>query len=362
MKIAVLPGDGIGKEVTSQAVKALHAVLGDARAQLTEADIGGAGYASAGDPLPAATLELARQSDAILLGGAGVPEDESRPPEKAAGRGLLRLRKELGLFANFRPAFLFPELSGASTLKPEIVDGLDLIILRELNGDVYYGQPRGFETSPSGERSGFNTMRYSESEVERIGRVAFETARGRRRKVCSVDKANVLETSALWREVMVRLGPEYPDVELSHLYVDAAAMALMRNPTQFDVIVTGNIFGDILSDAAAMLTGSIGMLPSASIGAGRKGLYEPVHGTAPDIAGRDIANPLASILSMAMMLRQSFDLAVHAGRVESAVRQVLRAGYRTSDIFEAGAKWVGTEKMGDLVMEAIRHGIRRGIH
>ena len=255
------------------------------------------------------------------------------------------------------PAFLFPELAGASTLKPEIVDGLDIIILRELNGDVYYGQPRGFETSASGERSGFNTMRYSESEVERIGRVAFETARQRRKKVCSVDKANVLETSALWREVMMRLGPEYPDVELSHLYVDAAAMALMRNPKQFDVIVMGNIFGDILSDAAAMLTGSIGMLPSASMGTGRKGLFEPVHGTAPDIAGKDVANPLASILSMAMMLRQSFDLdGAEPTRREGRSRRT-RAGYRTADIFEAGMKRVGTEEMGDLVASAIRRAI-----
>ncbi len=354
MKIAVLPGDGIGKEVTRQAVKCLHAVLGD-KPRPTD----GSARSAALDMkrratlCRAATLELARQSDAILLGGAGVLEDESRPPEKAAGRGLLRLRKELGLFANFRPAFLFPELAGASTLKPEIVDGLDIIILRELNGDVYYGQPRGFETSASGERSGFNTMRYSESEVERIGRVAFETARRRHGKVCSVDKANVLETSALWREVMVRLGPEYPDVELSHLYVDAAAMALMRNPKQFDVIVTGNIFGDILSDAAAMLTGSIGMLPSASMGTGRKGLFEPVHGTAPDIAGKDVANPLASILSMAMMLRQSFDLRDQSERVEKAVRNVLQAGYRTADIFETGLKRVGTEEMGDLVASAI---------
>ena len=357
MNIAVLPGDGIGKEVTLQAVKCLQIVLGGTRAHLTEAPIGGAGYDAAGDPLPAATLELARRSDAILLGGAGVREDESRPPDKAAGSGLLRLRKELGLFANFRPAYLFPELSGASTLKPEIVNGLDLIILRELNGDVYYGQPRGFETSASGERSGFNTMRYSESEVERIGRVAFETARRRRKKVCSVDKANVLETSALWREVMVRLGSDYPDVELSHLYVDSAAMALMRNPRQFDVVVTGNLFGDILSDAAAMLTGSIGMLPSASMGEGRKGLYEPVHGTAPDIAGKDIANPLASILSMAMMLRQSFDLTEEADRVEYAVRRVLHAGYRTADIFEKGATQVGTTEMGDLVAEAIRSAL-----
>jgi 3-isopropylmalate dehydrogenase len=353
MKIAVLPGDGIGKEVTRQAVKALNAVLGDGRAQLTEAPIGGAGYDAAGDPLPASTLDLARHSDAILLGGAGVAEDDLRPPEKAAGSGLLRLRKALGLFANFRPAFLLPELAGASTFKPEIVNGLDLIILRELNGDVYYGQPRGFETSPTGERSGFNTMRYSESEVERIGRVAFEAASGRRKKLCSVDKANVLETSALWRQVMVRLGREYPDVELSHLYVDAAAMALMRNPLQFDVVVTGNIFGDILSDAAAMLTGSIGMLPSASLGAGKLGLYEPVHGTAPDIAGKDIANPLASILSMAMMLRHSFDLTEEAERVEHAVRHVLQRGYRTADIFEPGSKRVGTEAMGDLVAQAL---------
>jgi 3-isopropylmalate dehydrogenase len=352
MKIAILPGDGIGKEVTQQAVKCLEMVVRGAPLELTEAPIGGAGYDAAGDPLPAATLELARKSDAILLGGAGVKEDEARPPEKAAGVGLLRLRKELELFANFRPAFMFPELLGASTLKPEVVRGLDLVILRELNGDVYYGQPRGFETH-NGERAGFNTMRYSESEVERIGRVAFETARTRRRKVCSVDKANVLETSALWREVMVRIGKEYPDVELTHLYVDAAAMALMRNPKQFDVIVTGNIFGDILSDAAAMLTGSIGMLPSASMGKGTRGLFEPVHGTAPDIAGQDIANPLASILSMAMMLRQSFHLSKQAGQVETAVRRVLQQGYRTADIMEPGARQVGTTEMGDRVVAAL---------
>jgi 3-isopropylmalate dehydrogenase len=353
MKIAILPGDGIGKEVTRQAVKCLEAVLKRESPELTEAPIGGAGYDAAGDPLPAATLELARKSDAILLGGAGVKEDETRPPEKAAGVGLLRLRKALELYANFRPAFMFPELIGASTLKPEVVEGLDLIILRELNGDVYYGQPRGFETTATGERAGFNTMRYSESEVERIGRVAFETARTRRRKVCSVDKSNVLETSALWREVMVRLGKEYPDVELTHLYVDAAAMALMRYPKQFDVIVTGNLFGDILSDAAAMLTGSIGMLPSASMGTGTRGLFEPVHGTAPDIAGKDIANPLASILSMAMMLRQSFHLVKEAEQVEAAVRRVLRQGYRTADIMEPGAIQLGTIEMGDKVVAAL---------
>jgi 3-isopropylmalate dehydrogenase len=353
MKIAILPGDGIGKEVTQQGVKCLEAVLKRESLELTEAPIGGAGYDAAGDPLPAATLELARKSDAILLGGAGVKEDETRPPDKAAGVGLLRLRKALELYANFRPAFMFPELAGASTLKPEVVEGLDLIILRELNGDVYYGEPRGFELTAAGERAAFNTMRYSESEVERIGRVAFETARTRRRKVCSVDKANVLETSALWREVMVRLGKEYPDVELTHLYVDAAAMALMRYPKQFDVIVTGNIFGDILSDAAAMLTGSIGMLPSASMGTGTRGLFEPVHGTAPDIAGLDVANPLASILSMAMMLRQSFHLVSEAEQVEAAVQRVLRQGYRTADIMEPGATRVGTTEMGDKVVAAL---------
>ena len=248
---------------------------------------------------------------------------------------------------------MFPELVGASPLKPEVVEGLDLVIPRELNGDVYYGQPRGFRTDPSGERVGLNTMLYSESEVERIGHVAFKAARSRRRKVCSVDKANVLETSALWREVMTRVGREYPDVELSHLYVDAAAMALMRNPRQFDVIVTGNVFGDILSDQAAMLTGSIGMLPSASLGAGKKGLHEPVHGTAPDIAGKNVANPLASILSVAMMLRHSFDMEEHAARMERAVRSVLRAGYRTADIFQPGARRVGTEEMGDAVAESV---------
>jgi len=354
MKIAVLPGDGIGKEVTRQAVKVLKAVLGSVPCELHEAPIGGAGYEAAGDPLPPATLDLARECDAILLGGAGVPEDETRPPAMAAGVGLLRLRKELALFANFRPAFLFPELLHASTLKPEVVEGLDLMILRELNGDVYYGQPRGISTNPeTGERTGFNTMTYSESEVERIGHVAFQTARRRRKKVLSVDKANVLETSALWREVMTRVGLAYPDVALSHMYVDAAAMALLRNPRAFDVIVTGNLFGDILSDQASMLTGSIGMLPSASLGYGKKGLYEPVHGTAPDIAGRDIANPLAAILSVVMMLRYTFDMEQQAARIDSAVRAVLRDGYRTADILEPGARGVGTEEMGDRVVQAI---------
>jgi 3-isopropylmalate dehydrogenase len=354
MKIAILPGDGIGKEVTAQAVKVLRALLGSSNGlEMQEAPIGGAGLEAAGDPLPPSTLKLARESDAILFGGAGVPEDEFRPPNQMAGYGLLRLRKELSLFANFRPAFLFPELVGASTLKPEVVAGLDLLILRELNGGLYYGQPRGIEKMASGERFGFNTMRYSESEVERIGHVAFRAARLRRKKVCSVDKANVLETSALWREVMIRVGHDYPDVELSHLFIDAAVMALMRNPKQFDVMVAENTFGDILSDAAAMLTGSIGMLPSASLGNDKRGLYEPVHGTAPDIAGKDIANPLASILSAAMMLRLSFDRDDLAVRIEQAVRSVLQKGLRTGDILEPGMQRVGTEAMGNAVAAAI---------
>jgi 3-isopropylmalate dehydrogenase len=356
MRIAVLPGDGIGKEVTAQAVKALRAVLDGASYELHEAPVGEEGYKASGDPLPQATLDLTRGCDAILFGAAGVAEDERRPPSEAAGTGLLRLRRELGLFANFRPAFLFPELIGASTLKPEVVEGLDIMILRELNGGLYYAQPRGIETEASGQRVGFNTMRYSESEVARIGHVAFETARKRRKKVCSVDKSNVLETSALWREVMIRVGRDYPDVELSHMYVDAAAMVLVRKPTQFDVIVTENTFGDILSDEAAMLTGSIGMLPSASMGTDKKGLYEPVHGSAPDIAGQDIANPLGAILSAAMMLRYSFELEPSAADIERAVRSVLQQGYRTADILEPGKRRVGTEEMGDRVADAIRCG------
>ena len=355
MKIAVLPGDGIGKEVTAQGIKALKAAVGDTyKLELHEAPIGGAGFDACGDSLPAATLDLAQQSDAILHGASGVAEDERRLPQQAAGFALLRLRKALGLFANLRPAFMFPELLGSSTLKPEVVDGLDMMILRELAGDLYYGEPRGIETCGNGERAGFNTMRYSESEVERIGRFAFTLARQRRKKVCSVDKANVLETSALWRQVIIRVAREYPDVELSHLLVDAAAMVLVRNPKQFDVIVTGNMFGDILSDEAGMLTGSLGMLPSASLGENKRGLYEPVHGSAPDIAGKDIANPLASILSVAMMLRYSFDLEAQALRIERAVRDVLRQGYRTADIFEPGTRRVGTEEMGDAVAEALR--------
>ncbi len=357
MRIAVLPGDGIGKEVTSEAVKALRAVLGqDTALELIEAPIGQAGIDAAGDPLPAETAEIASAADAILFGAAGVPGDETIPYAMRPGASLLRLRKKLGLFANFRPAFLFPELAGASSLRPEIVEGLDLMILRELTGDIYFGEPRGIHTLASGEREGYNTMRYSESEIERIAHVAFQTARQRRRKVCSVDKANVLETMQLWREVVTRVSKQYPDVELTHLFVDAAAMMLMRAPKQFDVMVTGNIFGDILSDAAAMLTGSIGMLPSASMALDKKGLYEPVHGTAPDIAGRNLANPIASILSMGMMLRYSFNQPDNADRVERAVRKVLADGYRTGDIAQAGCKQIGTSEMGDAVAAAIAGG------
>jgi 3-isopropylmalate dehydrogenase len=353
MKIAVLPGDGIGKEVTAEAVKVLRAALGSEAFEFTEAPVGGAGVEAAGDPLPPHTLEIAQRADAILFGSAGVPGDEAIPYAMRPGASLLRLRKALGLFANFRPAFLFPELVDASTLKREVVEGLDIMILRELTGDLYFGEPRGVITNAAGEREAFNTMRYSEGEVERIARVAFETARRRRRKVCSVDKANVLETMQLWREVVTRVGKDYPDVELTHMFVDAAAMMLMRAPKQFDVIVTGNVFGDILSDAAAMLTGSIGMLPSASMAAGSKGLYEPVHGSAPDIAGKNVANPLAAILSAEMMLRYSFDDARNADRISAAVRKVLAAGYRTVDIFQPGMVRVGTKEMGDAVAAAL---------
>jgi len=353
MKIAVLAGDGIGPDVTQEAVKVLKVVTGNQTAvELVEAPIGQAGIDSAGDPLPAATLDVARKAEAILFGAAGVPGDEAIEYAMRPGASLLRLRKHLGLFANYRPVLMFPELIGASTLKPEIVEGLDLLIFRELTGDIYFGEPRGFRVGPNGERQGFNTMVYSEGEVERIAHVAFRTARSRRRKVCSVDKANVLEASQLWREVVTRVGKEYPDVELSHMFVDAAAMMLMRAPKQFDVMVTGNIFGDILSDAAAMLTGSIGMLPSASLTLDRKGLYEPVHGTAPDIAGKNVANPLAAILSMAMMLRYSFDRPDLADRVHRAVAKVLSEGLRTPDIFQPGTQKIGTREMGDAVAAA----------
>ncbi len=353
MKIAVLPGDGIGPEIIAQAVRVLEWLKRDGLPlRWQQAPAGGAGYDAAGDPLPPDTLRLAREADAILFGSVGGVQYDNLPRPKRPEQGLLRLRQELGLFANLRPALLYPELVGASTLKPEVVSGLDILILRELTGDIYFGQPRGIREQ-GGERQGFDTMLYSESEIRRIARVGFEAAMGRSRRLCSVDKANVLETSMLWREVVTEVAKEYPQVELSHMYVDNAAMQLVRNPKQFDVIVTGNIFGDILSDEASMLTGSIGMLPSASLDAAGKGLYEPIHGSAPDIAGKDLANPLATILSLAMMLRYTFRREEMARRIEDGVRRVLAQGYRTADIWEPGLKKVGTVQMGDAVVAAL---------
>ena len=354
MNILVLPGDGIGPEVTAQATKVLRAVTANGpQFEMAEGLIGDAGLHAAGDPLPAATLEAAKKADAILFGAAGTYESDLMPPEKRGGHGLLRLRKALDLYANYRPVMAFPELLGASTLRRDVIEGVDLIVLRELTGDIYFGTPRGVSVDESGERVGINTMRYTESEIRRVGHAAFRAARKRRNKVCSVDKANVLETMALWREVMTDVGREYPDVELTHLYVDAASMHLIRRPRDFDVMVTGNIFGDILSDAAAMLTGSLGMLPSASLGEGGRGLYEPVHGSAPDIAEQDIANPLATIMSSALLLRYSFGMEEAAAIVEKSVRHVLAEGYRTADIAEPGSRRVGTEEMGDAVAAAV---------
>lgn len=354
MRTAVLGGDGIGPEVTAQAVKVLRAAVGNREPlELIEAMIGGDALERFGDPLPDATLESCRRADAILFGACGVPGDEAISYAKRPGAALLRLRKDLDLFANFRPAFLFAELEDASTLKPEVVSGLDLVILRELTGDAYFGEPRGFGTNAAGAREAFNTIRYSEPEIARIAHVAFRTARTRRRKLCSVDKANVLDVMQLWRDVVTRVGREYPDVELSHLFVDAAAMQLMRAPRQFDMMVMGNMFGDILSDAVAVLTGSIGMLPSASLDGAGRGLYEPVHGTATDIAGKDRANPLAAILSAAMMLRLSFDRPDLAGVIEQAVRRALAAGHHTADLAKPGQRSLGTRAMGDAVVEAL---------
>lgn len=351
MKIAVLPGDGIGPEIVAQAVKVLKAL--NLNLSMTEAPIGGAGYEAAGDPLPDATLKLAKESDAVLLGAVGDWKYDKLERHLRPERGLLRIRKELNLFANLRPALLYPELAGASTLKPEVVSGLDIMIVRELTGDIYFGQPRGISTLENGEREGINTMRYNESEIKRIGRVAFDIAMKRNKKVCSVDKANVLETTELWRQVMIELSAEYPEVELSHMYVDNAAMQLIRAPKQFDVMVTGNIFGDILSDEASMLTGSIGMLPSASLDANNKGMYEPSHGSAPDIAGKDVANPLATILSAAMMLRYTFNDEANAAKIEIACKKALAQGYRTADIATEGCKLVGCSAMGDAVVAAM---------
>jgi len=350
MKICVLPGDGIGPEITAEAVRVLKAV--EPAVEMEEALLGGCAVDATGDPYPEATRKLARAADAVLLGAVGGPQYDSLPREQRPERGLLGIRKDLGLFANLRPAVLYAELANASTLKPEVVAGLDILIIRELTGDIYFGQPRGIETR-DGEKVGINTMIYSESEIRRIGRVAFESARKRNKKVCSVDKMNVLECTQLWRDVMIEVAKDYPDVELSHMLVDNAAMQLVRNPKQFDVMVTGNMFGDILSDEASMLTGSIGMLPSASLDANNKGLYEPCHGSAPDIAGQGVANPLATILSAAMMLRYTFAKEESAARIEQAVRKVLAQGFRTGDIYEPGTKKVGTKAMGDAVLAAL---------
>src|SRR5947208_3207507 len=355
MKIAVLPGDGVGTEVIAEALKVLAALRREGLAfEMEQASVGGAAYDTSGDPLPDATLELANKSDAILFGAVGDPRYASLPREKRPEQAILRLRKELGLFANLRPASVFPELADASTLRPEVVAGLDILIVRELTGDIYFGQPRGIRKVEGGMREGFDTMRYTDEEIRRIAHAGFRAARKRKRKLCSVDKANVLETSQLWREVVSVVGEEYAEVELVHMYVDNAAMQLLKNPGQFDVIVTGNMFGDILSDEASMLTGSIGMLPSASLDEKGKGLYEPIHGSAPDIAGKNLANPLAAILSAAMMLRYSFDQDRVAVRVEGAVKKVLAQGYRTADIFRQGTRRVSTREMGDAVVAALR--------
>ena len=355
MKIAVLPGDGIGPEIVAEAVKVLNA-LGESF-EMEEAPVGGAGYEAKGHPLPEDTLKLAKQADAILFGSVGDWKYDNLARELRPEQAILGLRKHLALFANLRPAICYPELTAASSLKPEIVAGLNILIVRELNGDIYFGSPKGIRTATDGlfpgAREGFDTMRYSEPEVERIAHVAFQAARKRHKRVCSVDKANVLETSQLWKEVMIRVGKEYSDVELSHMYVDNAAMQLVKAPKAFDVVVTGNLFGDILSDEAAMLTGSIGMLPSASLDKNNKGLYEPSHGSAPDIAGKGIANPLATILSAAMMLRYSLGKAEQADRIETAVQKVLAQGYRTGDIKTEGCQLVGTREMGEAVLKAL---------
>ncbi|MEY4959858.1 MAG: 3-isopropylmalate dehydrogenase [Pseudomonadota bacterium] len=350
MKIAVLPGDGIGPEIVAQAVRVIEVLRGDGlNFEMEPGLMGGCAVDATGEPFPEATRRLVKDADAILLGAVGGPQYDSLPRPQRPERGLLDIRKSLNLFANLRPAVLYPELANASTLKPDVVAGLDILIVRELTGDIYFGEPRGIEMR-EGQRVGFNTMIYSESEIRRIAHIAFQAAQKRDRKLCSVDKMNVLECTQLWREVVIETSSEYPDVELTHMLVDNAAMQLVRNPRQFDVMVTGNIFGDILSDEASMLTGSIGMLPSASLDENNKGLYEPIHGSAPDIAGKDVANPLATILSLAMMMRYTFSQESVSKRIEMAVKKVLSQGYRTSDIYESGMRRVGTAGMGDAVL------------
>jgi 3-isopropylmalate dehydrogenase len=354
MNIAVLAGDGIGPEIVAQALKVLHALATDGLGiEMEEAPFGGAGFDACGDPLPAASLKLANNADAVLCGAVGGPKYDALPRPQRPEQGILRIRKELGLFANLRPAIMYPELVGASSLKPEVVSGLDIMIIRELTGDIYFGEPRGRRDNARGEREGYDMMLYSEPEIRRIAEIGFLTALKRGKKLCSVDKENVLETSRFWREIVNDVAKKYPQVALSHMYVDNAAMQLVRAPKQFDVIVTGNMFGDILSDEASMLTGSIGMLPSASLDSNGKGLYEPSHGSAPDIAGKNIANPLATILSSAMMLRYTFNKDEWAYRVEAAVKNVLAQGLRTADIYEPGTCKVSTTEMGDAVVAAL---------
>jgi len=355
MKIAVLPGDGIGTEIVAEAVKVLKAL--DLKFELEQADVGGAAYDKHGHPLPEATLKLARQADAILFGAVGDWKYDKLERQFRPEQAILGLRKALGLFANFRPAICYEQLTHASSLKPELVAGLDILIIRELTGDIYFGQPRGRRVAPDGHFPGseeaFDTMRYTRPEIERIARVAFEAARKRGRRVTSVDKANVLETFQLWKDVVTEVHQDYADVQLDHMYVDNAAMQLVKEPKKFDVVVTGNMFGDILSDEAAMLTGSIGMLPSASLNDKKQGLYEPSHGSAPDIAGKGVANPLATILSAAMMLRFSLGQPEAADRIEAAVKKVLAEGLRTPDIYSAGTTKVGTREMGEAVLRAL---------
>jgi 3-isopropylmalate dehydrogenase len=350
MNVAILPGDGIGPEIIVQARRVLDKL--GLKLEFQEAPVGGAAYEKHGDPLPASTLQVAKNADAVLFGAVGDPRYDKLERAKRPEQAILGLRKELGLFANLRPARVHPELAAASALKPEVVSGLDILIVRELTGDIYFGQPKGIRKKGA-EREGFDTMLYSESEIRRIARVAFEAARKRNRRVCSVDKANVLETSQLWRDVVTAEAKNFSEIELTHMYVDNCAMQLVRNPKQFDVIVTGNMFGDILSDEASMLTGSIGMLPSASLDEKGKGLYEPIHGTAPDIAGKGVANPLATILSAALMLRHSLGQPQAAERVERAVTKVLQSGLRTADIHTEGMRKAGTKEMGDAVVAAL---------
>lgn len=354
-KILLLPGDGIGPEIVAEAVKVLDVLKANhgLDVEMHSGLVGGAAYDASGHPLPDETMQMARDVDAILLGAVGGYKWEALDISVRPEKGLLGLRSGLGLFANLRPAFLYPQLADASSLKPEVVSGLDILIVRELTGGIYFGQPRGIRKLENGERQGYNTYVYSESEIVRIGHVAFQAAMKRNKKVCSVDKANVLEVTEFWREVMTDLSKHYPEVELSHMYVDNAAMQLVRNPKQFDVIMTGNMFGDILSDEASMLTGSIGMLPSASLDANNKGMYEPSHGSAPDIAGKNLANPLATILSAAMMLRYSLGREDLALKIEQAVSKVLDQGLRTGDIHSEGMQKVSTSEMGEAVVKAL---------